>query len=178
MKEKFYTHGLTLIELLITVSVFVVVLTIAIPSFLAFIQNNRTISVTNQLVHALHLARSEAIKRGVSVSVCAASNQNFSACGNNWNQGWIIFVNPDENNVFANDANEPLITVHQALPNATQVTPAPGVFIATYTSSGFAHTNTANLNFSVNATGCTGNNARLIQISVTGRIQTIPQGCS
>ncbi|WP_455205077.1 GspH/FimT family pseudopilin [Kaarinaea lacus] len=88
--------GFTLIELLISIALAAVILTQAVPSFNTLVQNNRLIAQKNEFLSSLNLARSEAIKRGVRVTVCASSNQ--TSCNNtDWEKGWIVFsdVNAD-----------------------------------------------------------------------------------
>lgn len=175
MKTK--CAGFTLIELMVAILLLVITMTVAIPSMQSTIQNNRVVALTNDLVSSLNLARSEAIKRGVSVSVCPAANASFNSCGNDWNNGWLIFVNPDENNVFANNADEPLLRVHQVQGQGVGVTSSPAVTTATYNNAGFAAAGTGNLNFSLTASGCTGNHSRNVNISLTGRITTTATAC-
>lgn len=82
------THrGLTLIELMVTVAIAAVLLAIAIPSFHDFFVTNRLSSATNDLVAALNTARSEAISRGVDVTLRRAS-----ATSKDWGSGWTMFV--------------------------------------------------------------------------------------
>ena len=92
--------GFTLIELIVTVSIAAIVTSIAVPSFSAMIKSNRVTAATNEVVSALILARSEALKRKNSVSICVSDNQ--TACtggssGNFFSDGWIVFLdcNPD-----------------------------------------------------------------------------------
>lgn len=169
MDAQLSHKGFTLIELLITIAVFVIVIGFAAPSFQSIIQNNRTINLTNDFIYSLNLARSEAIKRGSSVSICPASNQSFNSCGNNWNQGWLIFVNPDENNVFSNDAIEVLVRIQQIDTTTANITLTTGNAPVTFTSNGFANSTTGNMAFTLKATGCNGNHGRQIVISPTGR---------
>ena len=70
-------RGFTLLELMITVAVLAILLSLGVPSFAETIRNNRVAAQTNELVTALSLARSEASKRGMPVSVCAGA----AACG-------------------------------------------------------------------------------------------------
>jgi len=65
--------GFTLIELMIAVVVVAITLSLAIPGFKSIIHANRAATVSNQLISALHLARSEAVKRGRDVVVCRNS---------------------------------------------------------------------------------------------------------
>ncbi len=86
-------EGVGLLELLVTVVVMVVLLNMAIPNFWSFIQSNRITGETNTLVTAVNYARSEAVKRGEIVSICASNGE--SGCGDDWANGWLVFLNPD-----------------------------------------------------------------------------------
>lgn len=88
--------GFTLIELLVVMAIAAILLSIAIPNFQTFILNNRMASQSNDLLAALQLARSEAIKRGARVTVCKSSDPMSDppgcTAGGTWAQGWIVFV--------------------------------------------------------------------------------------
>ena len=62
------TAGFTLIELLVTMVVLAIIATVAIPGFGRLIEGNRLVSGTNLLVSSIKLARTEAIKRGATVT--------------------------------------------------------------------------------------------------------------
>lgn len=93
--------GLTLIELLVTVAILAILMTIALPSFQDFFASNRVATSTSDFVTALNLARSEAIRRGETVSVI----KNGGA-SKNWDGGWTIFL--DSNSDGIADAGEVL----------------------------------------------------------------------
>lgn len=63
-------RGFTLIELIITVTVGAILIMLAVPSMGQMIANNRLAGGANEILGAINYARSEAIKRGASVSVC------------------------------------------------------------------------------------------------------------
>jgi len=93
--------GFTLIELMITLAIVAILLTVGVPSLKTFMQGNQLVAATNELVSALHVARSEAIKHNVRVSVCESSDgANCTATGN-WENGWIVFI--DGNGVTPGD---------------------------------------------------------------------------
>jgi type IV fimbrial biogenesis protein FimT len=63
------------------------------------VQNNRLISQKNEFISTLNLARSEALKRGTRVTVCASTDQ--TTCDtNDWAQGWIVFSDRDADQVL------------------------------------------------------------------------------
>jgi type IV fimbrial biogenesis protein FimT len=87
-----YTHGFTLIELMVTISVAAILLTIALPSYRSFVLNSRMSAQSNDFLSALQLARSEAVKRGTQVSACKSANNTQCTTSGTWAQGWIVFV--------------------------------------------------------------------------------------
>jgi len=88
--------GFTLVELMITLVVVGILLAAALPQLETFTKNNRLASQTNDLVAAIQLARTEAVKRGVNTVVCASTDQ-ASCSGNNadWVSGWLVFSDFD-----------------------------------------------------------------------------------
>lgn len=88
-----FSRGFTLIELVVTIAVAAILLGVAVPSFQEIIKNNRMAANVNEFISALNLARSEAIKRGVSVTVCwSGDGAACGAGGTNWMNGWIVFA--------------------------------------------------------------------------------------
>jgi type IV fimbrial biogenesis protein FimT len=91
--------GFTLIELMVTIALAAIILTQAVPSFNSLVQNNRLISQKNEFISTLNLARSEALKRGTRVTVCASTDQ--ATCDTaDWEQGWIVFSDRDADSVL------------------------------------------------------------------------------
>jgi type IV fimbrial biogenesis protein FimT len=90
-------RGFTLVELMIAIAVGAIILVAALPSFSAVLHKNRISTATSQLYVSLNTARSEAIKRRESVSVCPSTDS--SSCDTSdidWSDGWLIFEDPDE----------------------------------------------------------------------------------
>jgi len=98
--------GFTLIELLITILIAAVLLGIGIPSFRATIQNNRLTAHVNEFVTSMNLARSEAVKRGVTIRVTATDSSDGS---DEWGPGWSVWIDLDSDNTL--DPLEVLRTV-------------------------------------------------------------------
>lgn len=80
MKQQ---HGFTLIELMVTLAVLTILLTVGVPNFQSFMLKNRISTASNTLIGALNLARSEAIKRGVDVKMIRLGSGA-------WEGGWLI----------------------------------------------------------------------------------------
>lgn len=81
--------GFTLIELMITLVIAGLLLGMAVPSFTATIRNNRLTAEANNLVTAFNIARSEAVKRRGTITICPSTDQT-SCNGDSWDQGWIV----------------------------------------------------------------------------------------
>jgi type IV fimbrial biogenesis protein FimT len=88
--------GVTVIELLVTLSIVVVLLTVVAPGFGELIGQNRRAAAMNELIGSLNMARSEAIKTGARVALCPSSQPEAPApvCDPQatWSQGWLIFL--------------------------------------------------------------------------------------
>lgn len=97
--------GLTLLELCITVTISVVVVSAVTASLSTLVARNESFSTINQLYHAFQTARSEAIKRGQTVTLCPL-NSNQS-CSNSWDSTISIFPDPD--NSRSRSENEPVL---------------------------------------------------------------------
>ena len=115
--ESFEQSGFTLIELIITLSILTILVTLAVPSFQNLIASSRISTTTNDFHASLAYARSEAIRRGQRVTVCVSTDGVQCALGGNWEQGWISFI--DSTRVMGN----PLATV-DAGEVVLQVSPA------------------------------------------------------
>jgi len=97
MKAK--AAGFTLIELMVTIVILAVLLGIGAPSFAEFIRNSRITSKSNELLAAMHLARGEAIKRRVPITVCSSDDaqKDSPGCDGASFDEWIVFVDDDGN---------------------------------------------------------------------------------
>ena len=85
MKKDSSNQGFTLVELMVTLAVVAIVISIAAPSFSQMIRDHRLITAANDFMGTLQLARSESIRRGVQVTLLPID-------ANNWNSGWDVFT--------------------------------------------------------------------------------------
>lgn len=108
--------GFNLLELMITLLVAGLVLGMGIPSFTTFLANNRMAGAANDLVTSIHMARTEAVKRRATVSICASSNWADADpdCDlGGGNAGWIVFADADGD--VSVDAGEDVVYAHAPL---------------------------------------------------------------
>ena len=108
MKTKSQT-GFTLYELLTTLLIVGVILTLGVPNMQAFRQNSRMTAVANDLHSSFHLARSEAARAKTNITICASADSDVAVptCGGELEAGWVVFEDRDGDIVV--DAGEPIL---------------------------------------------------------------------
>lgn len=79
------SRGFTLIELMVTLSVLAIVLSLAVPSFASLLAANRLSTQTSDFIGALNLARSEAVRRAQPVALRSSDDDSYS-------KGWKVFT--------------------------------------------------------------------------------------
>jgi type IV fimbrial biogenesis protein FimT len=174
--------GFTLLELMVSLAIVGTLLAVGIPAMGDYIRNSRITGAANDVMGALHYARSEAVKRRASVTLCTSANAlnpdgspntTTAACAASAElTGWIVFV---DNTPFGTREAGDLILLNRG-PMDPQITARSSVnpFAVTYQLNGFAlNTNGTRLVFcddrGVGGTGGELSSARGIFVSVTGR---------
>ena len=134
-------QGFTLIELMVTIAVFGILAAIAAPSFTAFTDSSRRASEVNNISGALSYARSEAIKRNNTISVCSRIStvgaETCSAVANDWKYGWMIFDDTNADGVL--DAGETLLRLFGPISKGSVITETTGnaTLAISFRGSGF-----------------------------------------
>ena len=166
--------GATLLELVVTLAVVAVLVSLAIPGFAFVAQTTRLAGATNDLVAALHLSRSEAIKRSGRTVLCASAS-GVSCSDSAWDRGWIIFHDANKNASI--DPGEQVISRHTSLSPDLRVT--GNQFVSRYISfvpSGAAQTvfgfpQAGTITICMASSGSP-HRAREIILSTVGRVRT------
>jgi type IV fimbrial biogenesis protein FimT len=124
------TAGFTLLELVVAMAIMAVFLTSAVPSFGSMVKNNRLEAEQMDFMSSIALARSEAAKRGVPVSLKAMTPV---ATGNEFGNGWVVWVDNNGDGLY--QAETETIRVHQAL--SSDIRLASATTEMTFQPSGF-----------------------------------------
>lgn len=116
--DKRSETGFTLYELLITLLVIAVILSLGVPNLQQFTRNNRITATANDLHSSFLLARSEAARLASvpptnSVTICGSTtpmDPDNAACDGAFNDGWIVFVDADGD--IVRDAGEAVLRAY------------------------------------------------------------------
>jgi type IV fimbrial biogenesis protein FimT len=142
--------GFTLLELMVVLAIAGVLMAVGIPAMGDFIRNSRITSAANDVMAALHFARSEAIKRRRPVTLCASANafeldgdaNPDATCAATADlTGWIVFVDssPADNPDGQRDpAGELLLLSHAPMNDQITARSSANPLFVTYLANGFA----------------------------------------
>lgn len=81
--------GFTLVELMVTIAVAAILLTVGVPSLTSMYDGYRAESNIRSIQQAIQLARNHALSYGTRITICPLSS---NTCGNNWIGGFSVFV--------------------------------------------------------------------------------------
>jgi type IV fimbrial biogenesis protein FimT len=173
--------GFTLLELLMTIIVVTILLATGAPAIKDFIKNNRVTGQTNGHVSVIQHARSEALKRGTNVVVCASDDQAKCTGKDTWTDGWILFSDlnlndqPDVGTGKCLDTEDCIIATRTHLPGGSTLTSDAGFvrFLPTGQSGAGAA-----VEFTLKAKNCEKDQARKITITPQGYTQVSTVACS
>ena len=191
-KQHANQAGFNILELMVVLFVAGILMTVGLPAFNGFMANNRMSTAANDLATTLHLARTEAIKRRASVSVCPSDqwDEAAPACTNTgFEDGWIVFVDalapaaPDLTHTGAQD----VLYTHGPMPDGINLRLADanallgGAPFLVFNASGFPVVNLAGNNAVFNFQMCDHRGdadagggisaSRWIRVTPTGRPQ-------
>ena len=173
--------GITLIEILVTLTIIAILAVIAVPSFNGMIQRARTQSEANSLVNDIQFARSEAIKRGQPVSLCASLDGATCTNGNAWDVGWIVF-NDANSSGTVDTGSDTVLRVRAHLTGGDTFTAAASSVIKalTYSRDGFAMNlpNNGAFKFTLSTSPANSTATRCVTVNMVGRAVQTGGACS
>lgn len=97
MTARRSNRGFTLIELMVTLTVMAILMAVGVPSFRNFVAGQKVKTVSHDLMTALVIARSEAIKRNASVTLAPVT-------ADTWVSGWTVTAAPAATTVHQQQA--------------------------------------------------------------------------
>ena len=92
-------RGFTLIEMMVGIGLMALLLSMAVPALQMFSNNARQTGAVNDFVSSMHAARSTAVTTNSRVTVCPSIN-GLGCAAVSWDQGWIVFTDPNSNQIF------------------------------------------------------------------------------
>jgi type IV fimbrial biogenesis protein FimT len=117
---RMYRHsGLTLIELLITVTLITILSISSVPAFTNLVMEMRMTSQVNGFVHAFHLAKQASQQLFSEIVLCKSPDGVQCDAGNTWADGWIAFVNVDKGHPPRVDQGERILAVGDSFKTGT-----------------------------------------------------------
>lgn len=117
--------GFTLYELMITLVVVSILLSVGIPNLMEFRKNSEMASLANDLLSAFVLARSEAPRTKTNVTICPTKDplEAIPICEdhNDWETGWVVFIDADGDIEVDDPATEPVLRRYPAIPEDYEI---------------------------------------------------------
>ncbi|MBC7435908.1 MAG: GspH/FimT family pseudopilin [Bdellovibrionales bacterium] len=151
--QRFHS-GFTLIELMITVAILAITMSIAAPGFRELLTAQRMRSVAYDMTSSLVLARSEAVKRGLNV--------NIEPNASGWQAGWTVRV----------PSTADIVTSRNAAGNGVVFTTSPGT--VTFDLNGRLSSASTVVRFEI-TDGAT--RSRCISLDPSGRPKSVVTAC-
>jgi type IV fimbrial biogenesis protein FimT len=109
-------NGFTLIEMMTTLAIAAILMSLAIPALQFFTSNATQTGAINDFVSTVHLARNTAITTNARVTVCASTaGENCESVA--WDNGWIVFADNNSNQLV--DGDETIIATSAAVDGLT-----------------------------------------------------------
>jgi len=110
--EQKCQSGFSLMELLTTIGVGALLISVGLPGLTEFTKNANIVTSSNTFLADMHYARDLAVTRNRRVVICPSdTGQNCNV--NDWASGWIVYVDDNNNSVF--DNGETIERVGEAL---------------------------------------------------------------
>ena len=109
--------GFTLIEMLVTLVIGVLLMVVAVPSFVTFQKNAQLSEAASNLIAATNATRANAMKQGVNTYLVPNS-------GTNWDSGWMVYADANWNQTY-DASTDAVILSHDSLDSSISISATP-----------------------------------------------------
>jgi len=173
----------TFVELIVTLVVFATLTALALPSFQHQIANNRSMTLTEDMIDALNYARTEALKRGAFVTFCPVNNTvpaSVTGCGSNWLNGWMVVVDTAASATTKPPVVADILRRWESRDSNTSITmdSSSRTFIR-YTNLGtLAPADNSSATITLQVKNCTANAQYVVTISASGMLTKKQNPCT
>ncbi len=166
-------RGFTLVELLVTIAIAAILIGLSAAPMSQMFASNRVQSEASSFVSDLMYARSEAIRRGQPVSLCASADNGASCLGTNaWGSGWVVFPDSTQCGSAVSPASSQL-RIRAAFKGADTLGGTSAKSCVTFNRDGFStNLGTGHFVFQVQTAPVVTSTTRCVGIDVGGRIST------
>ena len=169
-------RGFTLIELLVVIAVAAILAGLSASSISKMFQSNRVQTEAGGFVSDLMFARSEAIKRGQGVSLCASSNGSTCLNANTWQSGWIVFLDTNQCNPVPSASTAVIVLRQRAAFKGTDTlvaTTPTNTTCVNFNRDGFSsNLGTTQAIFTLHTATSSALTTRCVSVDLGGRIAT------
>lgn len=97
------SKGFTALELIVSVTIFLIIAVIAVPSFYGLVNDMRADSEISKVNTAIQYARVQALSRGMAITLC--KSQDKRSCGGSWSDGLMVFIDKDNTHQVSQPEN-------------------------------------------------------------------------
>ena len=168
------SKGFTLIELMVTLAVFAILVSIGVPSLVDTWRAWQRDVATRSFVTHVQQARSEAIKTSRRVAMCASADGATCAGNNNWMQGWIVFVDEDANQTP--DNNRPILVTQGPLTGLVRMSASNNVDDLFFLPTGIMPANATTITVEPQGSASVDMNSITVSSSGRTRVSKTPKG--
>ncbi len=110
---RFFISGFTLIELMVSIAITSILVSIAMPSLNAYLSQLRVDNEISALHRLLFTARNAAINTQLPVTICPLNEQK--QCSIQWQNEIAVFIDLNNNNIYEPLNNETLLRTKSAI---------------------------------------------------------------
>ncbi len=171
----------TLIELMVSLTVLGISIALAVPGFNSMIINNRSATLGEEFASVINYARSESVKRGIRISLCATKDGLTCGAGDSWTDGYMAFADGAATDKAATPTVGVVLKAWDKPHAQAEISVKSGAVDLTFlrfTALGtLARVNTDTLSIKVNLKKCTGEAARKISVGLSGMVNIERTGC-